>query len=168
MQWQEKYEELISKFKARDKAALAKMISLIEDNVVDSWKIISKLQADSPPKNSYIIGITGSPGVGKSTFISKFVELFLESDEKIGIILIDPSSPFSGGAFLGDRIRMFELTKSPNVYIRSLASRGASGGLCNSIYDIIEVMKSFGFDKIIIETVGAGQTEIEIFMPVIL
>jgi len=163
LQWQEKYEGLISKFKARDKAALAKMISLIEDNVVDSWKIISKLQADSPPKNSYIIGITGSPGVGKSTFISKFVELFLESDEKIGIILIDPSSPFSGGAFLGDRIRMFELTKSPNVYIRSLASRGASGGLCNSIYDIIEVMKSFGFDKIIIETVGAGQTEIEIF-----
>ena len=163
MQWQEKYEQLIHRFKAKDKVALAKMISLVENNIIESWDIISKLQSDSPPKNSYVIGITGSSGVGKSTFISRLVQLFVESEEKIGIILIDPSSPFSGGAFLGDRIRMFELSKFSNVYIRSVASRGAVGGLCNSIYDIIDIMKSFGFDKIIVETVGAGQTETDIF-----
>jgi LAO/AO transport system kinase len=161
--WKEKYEQLIHRFKAKDTFALAKMITLVENNILESWEIISKLQEDSPPKNSYVIGITGSSGVGKSTFISGLVQLFLESEEKIGIILIDPSSPFSGGAFLGDRIRMFELSKFSNVYIRSVASRGAVGGLCNSIYDIIDIMKSFGFDKIIVETVGAGQTETEIF-----
>lgn len=163
MHWKEKYEQLIHRFKAKDTVALAKMITLVENNILESWEIISKLQEDSPPKNSYVIGITGSSGVGKSTFISGLVQLFLESEEKIGIILIDPSSPFSGGAFLGDRIRMFELSKFSNVYIRSVASRGAVGGLCNSIYDIIDIMKSFGFDKIIVETVGAGQTETEIF-----
>jgi len=161
--WKEKYEQLIHRFKAKDTVALAKMITLVENNILESWEIISKLQEDSPSKNSYVIGITGSSGVGKSTFISGLVQLFLESEEKIGIILIDPSSPFSGGAFLGDRIRMFELSKFSNVYIRSVASRGAVGGLCNSIYDIIDIMKSFGFDKIIVETVGAGQTETEIF-----
>ncbi len=163
MYWKEKYEQLIHRFKAKDTVALAKMITLVENNILESWEIISKLQEDSPSKNSYVIGITGSSGVGKSTFISGLVQLFLESEEKIGIILIDPSSPFSGGAFLGDRIRMFELSKFSNVYIRSVASRGAVGGLCNSIYDIIDIMKSFGFDKIIVETVGAGQTETEIF-----
>jgi len=101
--------------------------------------------------------------VGKSSFISRLVSFYSNKGQNIGIILIDPSSPFSGGAFLGDRVRMFDLTNSSNVYIRSIASRGAMGGVCNSIYDIIDVMKAFGFDTIIIETVGTGQSEIDIF-----
>lgn len=163
MHWKEKFEKLIPKFKSEDKSALAKMISLVEENPTDSWHIISKLQSEIPPKNSHVIGITGSPGVGKSTFISQLIEHYTRKKEKIGIILIDPSSPFTGGAFLGDRVRMFSSINSSNVYIRSLASRGAVGGVCNAIYDITDIMKSFGFDKIIIETVGAGQSEIDIF-----
>ncbi|PNR87356.1 transporter [Petrotoga sp. 9T1HF07.CasAA.8.2] len=163
MQWAEKYEQLLPKFKAHNNTALAKMISLLEDNYSQTWEIISRLHSDIQSKNSYVIGVTGSPGVGKSSFISRLVSFYSNKGQNIGIILIDPSSPFSGGAFLGDRVRMFDLTNASNVYIRSIASRGAMGGVCNSIYDIIDVMKAFGFDTIIIETVGTGQSEIDIF-----
>lgn len=163
MHWQEKYEELLPRFKEKDKIALSKMISLVEDNLLNSFEILTKLKNDVAQKGSYVLGITGSPGVGKSSFISCLAELFLEKGENVGIIVVDPSSPFSGGAFLGDRVRMFDLSKFHNVYIRSMASRGSSGGLCSIIFHIIDVMKSFGFDKIIIETVGAGQSETDVF-----
>ncbi|BBE31148.1 LAO/AO transport system kinase [Tepiditoga spiralis] len=159
MSWENKFNSIIEKFKSGEIYALAKMVSLVEDNPDYAWEIISKL-----PKKEHkqIIGITGSPGAGKSTLTSKLVEKLAKKGEKIGVIAVDPSSSFSGGAFLGDRIRMRNITKSQNVYIRSVASRGSVGGLCDSIFDIVDVMESFGFDKIIIETVGAGQTEIEI------
>lgn len=153
-------QELIDKFKNGDKYALAKIISLVENNINYAWEIIEKLP--NPDKDVQIIGITGSPGAGKSTTLSKMVKKWVEKGLKIGIIAVDPSSPFSGGAFLGDRIRMRNLSGKENVYIRSVASRGSVGGLCDSIYDIVDVMKAFGFDKIIIETVGAGQSEIEV------
>ncbi|MBM7559486.1 methylmalonyl Co-A mutase-associated GTPase MeaB [Marinitoga litoralis] len=153
-------QELIDKFKNGDKYALAKIISLVENNINYAWEIIEKLP--KPDKDIQIIGITGSPGAGKSTTLSKMVKKWVEKGLKIGIIAVDPSSPFSGGAFLGDRIRMRNLSGKENVYIRSVASRGSVGGLCDSIYDIVDVMKAFGFDKIIIETVGAGQSEIEV------
>ncbi|PNR95349.1 ArgK/MeaB family GTPase [Petrotoga sp. 9PWA.NaAc.5.4] len=163
MHWQEKYEELLPRFKEKDKMALSKMISLVEDNFLNSFEILTKLKNDVVQKNTYVLGITGSSGVGKSSFISCLAKPFLEKGENVGIIVVDPSSPFSGGAFLGDRVRMFELSKFHNVYIRSMASRGSSGGLCSTIFHIIDVMKSFGFDKIIIETVGAGQSETDVF-----
>ena len=159
MSWENKFNSIIKKFKNGEVYALAKMVSLVEDNPDYAWEIISKLPKK---KHKQIIGITGSPGAGKSTLTSKLVEKLAKNGEKIGVIAVDPSSSFSGGAFLGDRIRMRNITKSQNVYIRSVASRGSVGGLCDSIFDIVDVMESFGFDKIIIETVGAGQTEIEI------
>jgi LAO/AO transport system kinase len=134
------------------------MITLVENNPDEAWKIIQKLPKAN--KQAHVIGITGSPGAGKSTLTSKLVK-DLSEKHKIGIIAVDPSSPFSGGAFLGDRIRMRHLS-GENVYIRSVASRGSVGGLCDSIYDIVDVMNSFGFEKIIIETVGAGQSEVEV------
>jgi len=152
------FEKLIKSFENGEIYSLAKMISLVENNPENAWKIIEKLKIKSDP---HIIGVTGSPGAGKSTIVSKIVSVLSEK-EKIGIIAVDPSSPFTGGAFLGDRIRMRSLYKNENVYIRSVASRGSVGGLCDAIFDIVDVMKAFGFDRIIIETVGAGQSEIEI------
>lgn len=160
MQFQKKLDKIIEKFNNDDKYALAQVISLVENNINYAWDIISQLP--QPKKETQIIGITGSPGAGKSTTLSKMVNKWTREGLKIGIIAVDPSSPFSGGAFLGDRIRMRNLSGKKNVYIRSVASRGSVGGLCDSIYDIVDVMKSFGFDKIIIETVGAGQSEIEV------
>jgi len=160
LQFQKKLDKIIEKFNNDDKYALAQVISLVENNINYAWDIISQLP--QPKKETQIIGITGSPGAGKSTTLSKMVNKWTREGLKIGIIAVDPSSPFSGGAFLGDRIRMRNLSGKKNVYIRSVASRGSVGGLCDSIYDIVDVMKSFGFDKIIIETVGAGQSEIEV------
>jgi LAO/AO transport system kinase len=158
--FQKKLNNIIEKFKSGEKYALAQIISLVENNINYAWDIIEQLP--KPKKETQIIGITGSPGAGKSTFLSKVVNVWAKEGLKIGIIAVDPSSPFSGGAFLGDRIRMRNLSGKDNIYIRSVASRGSVGGLCDSIYDIVDVMKSFGFDKIIIETVGAGQSEIEV------
>ncbi|WGS65452.1 methylmalonyl Co-A mutase-associated GTPase MeaB [Marinitoga aeolica] len=160
MQIQKKLDKIIEKFKDGEKYALAQVISLVENNINYAWDIISQLPKQK--KETQIIGITGSPGAGKSTTLSKMVKEWSNQGLKIGIIAVDPSSPFSGGAFLGDRIRMRNLSGRDNIYIRSVASRGSVGGLCDSIYDIVDVMKSFGFDKIIIETVGAGQSEIEV------
>ncbi|AEX86239.1 LAO/AO transport system ATPase [Marinitoga piezophila KA3] len=160
MQIQKKLENLIENFKNGEKYALAKIISLVENNINYAWEIIEQLP--EPSKDTQIIGITGSPGAGKSTYVSKLVNEWAKEGLKVGVLAIDPSSPFTGGAFLGDRIRMRNISSKENVYIRSVASRGSVGGLCDSVYDIVDVMKSFGFDKIIIETVGAGQSEIEI------
>ncbi|SHF08614.1 LAO/AO transport system kinase [Marinitoga hydrogenitolerans DSM 16785] len=160
MQFQKKLDHIIEKFKNGEKYALAQIISLVENNINYAWDIIEQLP--KPKKETQIIGITGSPGAGKSTTLSKMVNEWSKKNLKIGILAVDPSSPFSGGAFLGDRIRMRNLSGKSNIYIRSVASRGSVGGLCDSIYDIVDVMKSFGFDKIIIETVGAGQSEIEV------
>ncbi|APT76650.1 hypothetical protein XO10_09180 [Marinitoga sp. 1135] len=157
---QKKLENLIENFKNGEKYALAKIISLVENNINYAWEIIEQLP--EPSKDTQIIGITGSPGAGKSTYVSKLVNEWAKEGLKVGVLAIDPSSPFTGGAFLGDRIRMRNISSKENVYIRSVASRGSVGGLCDSVYDIVDVMKSFGFDKIIIETVGAGQSEIEI------
>ena len=158
MSWAKKYDQIIDGFKNGEKYALAKMITLVENHPDEAWDIIQKLPETK--KQAHVIGITGSPGAGKSTLTSKLVK-DLSEKHKIGIIAVDPSSPFSGGAFLGDRIRMRHLS-GENVYIRSVASRGSVGGLCDSIFDIVDVMNSFGFEKIIIETVGAGQSEIEV------
>ena len=111
---------------------------------------------------SQIIGITGPPGSGKSTLVDKITEIIRETDRTVGIIAVDPTSPFTGGALLGDRIRMQLAAKDPGVFIRSMGTRGALGGLSRATNDVIKIMDAFGFDVVIVETVGAGQSEVEI------
>ena len=139
-----------------DFKTLARTISQIENNNGDD------LLRLLPSSNKKIIGVTGPPGAGKSTLVDGLIAAYVNEQKKVGVLCIDPSSAFSHGAILGDRIRMNRWHNNDNVFIRSLASRGNSGGLHPSIIEITDVMKAAPFDEIIIETVGAGQTETEI------
>ena len=138
--------------------ALARGISLIENEQNGYDAMLRSLPASS----TKIIGITGPPGAGKSTLVDALIGLLVENGKKIGVLCVDPSSPFNLGAVLGDRIRMSDWYTHPNVFIRSLATRGSMGGLHPRIIEITDLLKTFSFDHILIETVGIGQSEIEI------
>ena len=138
--------------------ALARCISLIENGVSGYEAFLQSL----PQTNTPVIGITGPPGAGKSTLTNALIEGWIAQNKKIGILCVDPSSPFHLGALLGDRIRMSRWYNHSNVFIRSLASRGSLGGLHPRIIEITDVMKAAGFDYVVVETVGVGQSEVEI------
>jgi LAO/AO transport system kinase len=148
----------INQFKKGDFKALARTISLVENEVKGYENILKNLQSSS----AKIIGITGAPGSGKSSLADALIGEMINDKKKVGVLCVDPSSPFNKGALLGDRIRMSEWYNDPNVFIRSLASKGSLGGLHPKIIEITEVMKGAGFDYIIIETVGVGQSEVDI------
>ena len=140
--------------------ALARAITAVEseyDEAIDIMKAIY-------PKTGHarILGVTGAPGAGKSTLTDKIVKQYLQQGKKIGIVAVDPTSPFSGGAILGDRIRMNDLTLNENVFIRSMGTRGSLGGLSKKTSDAVKLMDAFGMDLVIIETVGVGQSEVDI------
>jgi len=151
--------ELISDLKKGKRQAIAKAISIIENNKSESKKLIKRIFKESG--NSIIIGMTGPAGSGKSSLINKTVLELKKLEIEPAVLAIDPTSHVSGGAILGDRVRMIESTDS-GIYIRSIASRGASGAISRSIRNSIRVLEYANFDPIIIESVGAGQTEIEI------
>jgi LAO/AO transport system kinase len=138
--------------------ALAACITLIENQAPGSLDLLKDLPASRTP----VIGITGPPGVGKSSIVNALTGAFLKQQKKIAILCIDPSSPFHRGALLGDRIRMNQWNGHPDVYIRSLASRGSLGGLHPRIFEITDLLKAAPFDYILVETVGIGQSELEI------
>ena len=138
--------------------SLARGISLIENQVPGSLELLKTLPASTTP----VIGFTGPPGVGKSTLVNGLIGAFIKQQKKIAILCIDPSSPFHHGAFLGDRIRMNHWAANPGVYIRSLSSRGSLGGLHPRIFEITDLLKAAPYDYILIETVGVGQSELEI------
>ena len=142
-----------------DTKSLARCISLVENEAEGYEAFMKSLEI---PAQQNIIGITGPPGAGKSTLTDALIGAFVEDGNKVAVLCVDPSSPFNLGAVLGDRIRMSEWYNHPGVYIRSLASRGSMGGLHPRIIEIADMLKAAGFDKIIIETVGVGQSEIEI------
>lgn len=137
---------------------LAKSISCIENREVGADEFLESLQPNLVP----IIGITGPPGAGKSTLISCLIEHWVKEDKRVAVLSVDPSSPFHKGAILGDRIRMKDWYMNPNVFIRSLATRGHLGGLINGMIELTTLLQSVGFDLILIETVGVGQSEVEI------
>ena len=140
--------------------ALARAISLVENGRDGFEDLLSVLY----PRvgGAHRIGITGPPGAGKSTLVEGLVKGYREQGQTVAVIAVDPTSPFSGGALLGDRIRMESVTLDPGVYIRSMATRGALGGLATTTREVCDVVDAFGFDRIIVETVGVGQSELEI------
>ena len=143
-----------------DKRSIARLITLIENQADEARDLLKQLYKFTG--NAITLGITGPPGAGKSSIVNFLAKKFRENNKKVGVIAIDPTSPFSGGALLGDRIRMQDLTLDDGIYIRSMGSRGALGGLSRASYDAVKVLDAAGMDYIIIETVGVGQSEVDI------
>jgi LAO/AO transport system kinase len=152
--------ELVARARAGDARAVARLISLVEDES----PLLREVMAGLSPYagNAHIVGITGSPGVGKSTSTSAMVTALRRTGKRVGVLAVDPSSPFSGGALLGDRVRMQDHALDPDVYIRSMASRGHLGGLSWTTPQALRVLDAAGCDVVLIETVGVGQSEVEI------
>ena len=151
------FTNLLQQIQSGNQKALARCISLVENECNGYFEFLQQLPNSSTP----VIGITGPPGAGKSTLVDAIIEQLINDNKKVGVICVDPSSPFNLGAVLGDRIRMSSWYNHPNVFIRSLATRGSLGGLHPKIIEITDVMKAANFDYIIVETVGVGQSEIE-------
>jgi len=143
-----------------DIRAASRLMRDIDDRMPTALEALKELYPNTG--RAYIIGITGSPGSGKSTVVDKMVDIFRKEGKSVGIIAVDPTSPFTGGAILGDRIRMQRHATDEGVFIRSLATRGCLGGLSRSTQDIVNVMDAMGKDIILVETVGVGQDEVEI------
>lgn len=154
------FEEIIDKLSKNDRRAVARSISSVENG--DSNTDILLQEVASKVGTAYRIGITGPPGAGKSTITNHLTKIYIKENKKVGIIAVDPTSPFSGGALLGDRIRMNEIGQHENVFIRSMASRGSLGGLCKKAIDAADVLDAAGYDVVILETVGVGQSELDI------
>ena len=152
-------KDLLSNLQQGDTKSLARSISLVENETSGYEELLQSLPQNP---NKPVIGITGPPGAGKSTLVDSLIGLLVKEEKKIGVLCVDPSSPFNLGSLLGDRIRMSRWYDHPNVFIRSLATRGSLGGLHPKIIEITELMKAAAFDYVIVETVGVGQSEVEI------
>jgi LAO/AO transport system kinase len=150
--------ELLQGLIKGDSRSLARSITVVENELSGYEQLLESLDIRDIP----VIGVTGPPGAGKSTLVNELIKHYLLQGKRIGILAVDPSSPFNFGALLGDRIRMPELFNNEHVFIRSIASRGSLGGLSEKIIEIIDLMKAFPFDMLFVETVGVGQSEVEI------
>jgi LAO/AO transport system kinase len=153
-------DDLLRRFDAGDKLALSRLITKVENRAPESSAIIERIYAKTG--QAQVVGITGPPGAGKSTLVNRLIAKYRAMGKKIAILAIDPSSPFSGGAVLGDRVRMTDHYKDDSVYIRSMSSRGSHGGLSRAAREIVKLLDAYGNDVIVIETVGVGQTELAI------
>jgi LAO/AO transport system kinase len=158
--WLAGVDELIDKVLAGQPRALARLLTLVENSEERAQTAVSRLYPHTG--NAHIIGITGPPGAGKSSLVSALAKTLRRQGFRLGIVAVDPSSPFTGGALLGDRVRMRDLAGDSGVFIRSMASRGSLGGLARATSAVIKVLDAAGYDKILVETVGAGQAEVDV------
>jgi len=155
-----KIEEIVQGVLNGDRRSIARAITIIENNTAETQKLIASIYPHTG--KAHIIGITGPGGSGKSTLIEKIIRKYRQRGKTVGVIAVDPTSPFTGGAFLGDRIRMQELSTDQGVFIRSMATRNYMGGIAKATKDAVKVLDAAGKDIVIVETVGAGQSEVEI------
>ncbi len=153
-------EDLIAGILSGDRRSIARAITVVEDDGDDARRIVTKIFRHTG--QAHVIGLTGPGGAGKSTLIEKVIREYRRKGKKVGVVAVDPSSPFTGGAFLGDRIRMQELSTDPGVFIRSMASRNFPGGLAKATKDAVKILDAAGNDIVLVETVGAGQSEVDI------
>ncbi|NJE53718.1 methylmalonyl Co-A mutase-associated GTPase MeaB [Thermococcus sp. 21S9] len=153
-------EPLIQSALSGDKKAIARLITLVENDEEKAREIIRRIYPHTG--KAYVVGITGPPGSGKSTLLDKLIKLARDEGHRVGVIAIDPTSPFTGGALLGDRLRMQRHSTDPGVFIRSMATRGSLGGLAKATNDAVKVLDASGYDLIFVETVGVGQIEVDI------
>jgi len=152
--------KLVNQMLAGDRLALSRLISKVENRSSDLVPIMAKVQEHCG--HAICLGVTGPPGAGKSTLVDKLISHYRTKSRKVGVVAIDPSSPFSGGAVLGDRIRMQDHAGDDGVFIRSLGSRGSHGGLSRATREVVKLYDAFGMNDVIVETVGVGQTELDI------
>ncbi|HEX8557625.1 MAG TPA: methylmalonyl Co-A mutase-associated GTPase MeaB [Pyrinomonadaceae bacterium] len=152
--------QLIERVLAGEPRAVARAISLVEDGAAGASELMKGVFPHTG--RGLVVGITGSPGAGKSSLVDRLAGLYRARGERVGIVAVDPSSPFSGGAILGDRIRMQALGLDPGVFIRSMATRGNLGGLARATVDAVAILDAAGYQKVVVETVGVGQDEVEI------
>ena len=153
-------EDIYSRLLEGDRRAVARLITLVENGDPAAKEPISRLHEHTG--HAHIVGITGPPGSGKSTLVTSLTKVLRGKGKSIGIIAVDPTSPFTGGAILGDRVRMQDLATDPGVFIRSMGTRGALGGISVATNDAVNILDAFGKDMVIVETVGAGQVEVDI------
>ncbi len=152
---------MLERFLAGDERALARGVTWLESGDPRGFELLSQLRARALPSRA-VIGMTGPPGAGKSTLTDALITVCRARDERVAVLAVDPSSPFSGGAILGDRIRMGRHYRDSGVFVRSMASRGALGGLAKTTVGVLSLLEAFGFDRIVLETVGVGQSEVDI------
>ncbi len=153
-------DALAERVRAGDAAAVARALTVVENDPAGAALLLSALSGALG--RAHRVGVTGPPGAGKSTLIAALAKVWREAGRRVGVLAVDPTSPFSGGALLGDRIRMTALSGDPGVFIRSYATRGALGGLAPSVFDAADVLDAAGFDVVAIETVGVGQSEVSV------
>ena len=152
--------ELTQRLLTGDCRAIARLITIIENDGAEAQEALAALYPHTG--RAHIVGVTGAPGTGKSTLVNELAKVYRQSGRTVGIIAVDPTSPFSGGALLGDRIRMRDLSGDAGIFIRSMATRGSLGGLARATADAVKVLDAAGYQTIIVETVGAGQSEVDI------
>src|SRR5215472_5245806 len=150
----------VDRVRAGDRRAIGRAMSAVESGEPEAEPLLKLLFAHAG--TAHVVGVTGSPGSGKSTLVEKLAAEYRQRDQRVGIVAVDSTSPFSGGAILGDRIRMQSLSTDGGVYIRSMATRGELGGLAPAAHDIVTVLEAAGFGTVLVETVGVGQDEVEI------